>query len=117
MASTPTTALDAANEALASIRLSSEHTNGHSPSGNDDTSSNAGPSTPQAHTAVNASAKASATPNTDQLSVLRGELERTRAEKDTLDAHYRTLLEKVTAMRTTLGNKLKQDAVRVLGKL
>ena len=40
------------------------------------------------------------------------ELARTREEKETLAAQYRTLLSKLTTMRTTLGNKLKQDAVR-----
>ena len=49
-----------------------------------------------------------------EVAVLRAELERTRAEKDTLDEHYRSLLEKVGAMRTTLGNKLKLDAVCLL---
>ena len=42
---------------------------------------------------------------------LQEELDQTRAERDTLDANYRSLLEKVTAMRNTLGNKLRLDAV------
>lgn len=42
---------------------------------------------------------------------LRQELEKTRAEKDALSDQYRGLLGKLTAMRTTLGNKLKEDAV------
>lgn len=46
----------------------------------------------------------------DPLSRLQHELERTRAEKETLAIQYRTLLAKLTTMRTTLGNKLKQDA-------
>ncbi|KAF8314968.1 hypothetical protein DL93DRAFT_2036492, partial [Clavulina sp. PMI_390] len=58
----------------------------------------------------NGTSKGGSSQPSDQISVLRAELERTRAEKDTLDEHYRTLLDKVTAMRTTLGNKLKQDA-------
>jgi hypothetical protein len=43
---------------------------------------------------------------------LQRELERTREEKETLAGQYRNLLSKLTTMRTTLGNKLKQDAVR-----
>ena len=49
----------------------------------------------------NGVAKNVAGTSTDQAVVLRAELERTRAEKDILDEHYRTLLEKV---RVTLGN-------------
>lgn len=110
-----TSAVDAANEALASIRLSSEHTNGHSLSGHDDTlSSSPSSSVTEQPRPSNGRHKASGSQQSDQVSVLRAELERTRAEKDTLDEHYRTLLDKVTAMRATLGNKLKQDAVRIL---
>lgn len=50
--------------------------------------------------------------DTDPIQRLQRELERTKADKDTLAAQYRNLLAKLTAMRTTLGNKLKQDAVR-----
>jgi len=48
----------------------------------------------------------------DPVAKLQRELERTREEKDTLATQYRNLLAKLTTMRTTLGNKLKQDAVR-----
>ena len=48
----------------------------------------------------------------DPVQRLQRELERTREEKDHLAAQYRNLLAKLTQMRTTLGNKLKQDAVR-----
>ncbi|OCH89314.1 hypothetical protein OBBRIDRAFT_794357 [Obba rivulosa] len=48
--------------------------------------------------------------DTDPIQRLQRELERTKEEKDTLAAQYRNLLAKLTAMRTTLGNKLKQDA-------
>ena len=56
------------------------------------------------------------TPNDDLDPVQRlaQELQRTREEKDALATQYRNLLAKLTTMRTTLGNKLKQDAVRVL---
>ncbi|TFK86568.1 hypothetical protein K466DRAFT_523981 [Polyporus arcularius HHB13444] len=46
----------------------------------------------------------------DPVQRLEQELQRTREEKDTLATQYRTLLAKLTTMRTTLGNKLKQDA-------
>ncbi|EPT02100.1 hypothetical protein FOMPIDRAFT_1059377 [Fomitopsis schrenkii] len=46
----------------------------------------------------------------DPIQRLQRELERTKEEKDTLAAQYRNLLSKLTTMRTTLGNKLKQDA-------
>ena len=48
----------------------------------------------------------------DPIQRLQHELQRTKEEKDTLAAQYRSLLAKLTTMRTTLGNKLKQDAVR-----
>lgn len=48
----------------------------------------------------------------DPVQRLERELQRTREEKDTLATQYRNLLAKLTTMRTTLGNKLKQDAVR-----
>ena len=48
----------------------------------------------------------------DPIQRLQLELQRTKEEKDALAGQYRNLLSKLTAMRTTLGNKLKQDAVR-----
>lgn len=48
----------------------------------------------------------------DPVERLQAQLERTRQEKDALAAQYNHLLAKLTTMRTTLGNKLKQDAVR-----
>lgn len=50
----------------------------------------------------------------DPFERLQKELERTKEEKETLASQYRNLLSKLTTMRTTLGNKLKQDAVRQL---
>lgn len=47
----------------------------------------------------------------DPVERLQRELERTREEKETLASQYRNLLSKLTTMRATLGNKLKQDAV------
>ncbi|EJF60500.1 hypothetical protein DICSQDRAFT_155665 [Dichomitus squalens LYAD-421 SS1] len=46
----------------------------------------------------------------DPVQRLEQELQRTREEKDALATQYRNLLAKLTTMRTTLGNKLKQDA-------
>ena len=48
----------------------------------------------------------------DPIQRLERELQRTREEKDALATQYRSLLAKLTTMRTTLGNKLQQDAVR-----
>ena len=47
----------------------------------------------------------------DPVERLQRELERTKEEKDVLASQYRTLLSKLTTMRTSLGNKLQQDAV------
>lgn len=47
----------------------------------------------------------------DPVLRLQRDLERTREEKEALATQYRNLLAKLTTMRTTLGNKLKQDAV------
>lgn len=43
---------------------------------------------------------------------LEATLSKTKAEKDAFEAQYRSLLGKLTTMRNTLGDKLKQDAVR-----
>jgi hypothetical protein len=48
----------------------------------------------------------------DPVQRLQLELERTIEQKEHLAMQYQTLLGKLTNMRTTLGNKLKQDAVR-----
>lgn len=41
------------------------------------------------------------------------ELATVRAEKSALEDQYRALLSKLTTMRNTLGDKLRQDAVRL----
>ncbi|KZT00503.1 uncharacterized protein LAESUDRAFT_802663 [Laetiporus sulphureus 93-53] len=46
----------------------------------------------------------------DPVERLQRELQRTKEEKDALALQYRNLLSKLTAMRTTVANKLKQDA-------
>jgi hypothetical protein len=48
----------------------------------------------------------------DPIEKLKRELEREREEKEDLATQYRNLLAKLTTMRTSLGNKLRQDAVR-----
>lgn len=47
----------------------------------------------------------------DPVHRLERELSRAREEKETLATQYRNLLAKLTQMRTSLGNKLQQDAV------
>lgn len=53
-------------------------------------------------------------PDSTSVEKLKRELEKTREEKEQLATQYRNLLAKLTTMRNTLGNKLKQDAVRLL---
>ncbi|CAE6344131.1 unnamed protein product [Rhizoctonia solani] len=48
--------------------------------------------------------------NEERIAQLEQELEKTKAESDSWAEQYRTLLAKLTTMRTTLGNKLQQDA-------
>ena len=48
----------------------------------------------------------------DPVQKLQRDLQRTNEEKENLATQYQNLLTKLTAMRTTLGNKVKQDAVR-----
>jgi hypothetical protein len=100
MADQSSPAVDAANETLAGLRLSIDS------NGNGLPSLLSSPRVPQ----VNGT-KSSGRNESGQVALLQEELERTRAEKGALDSQYHSLLEKVTAMRTTLGNKLRQDAV------
>src|SRR5258706_13696325 len=44
---------------------------------------------------------------------LQAELIRTREEKELLEGQYRTLLDRLSEMKSKIGQKLKQDAVRV----
>ena len=50
--------------------------------------------------------------SSDPVEILQRELDVTREEKEKLSTQYNNLLAKLTQMRTTLGTKLKQDAVR-----
>lgn len=63
-------------------------------------------------TAVNGHNTSSSEDGLDPIHKLQQDLERTREERDELAAQYRNLLGKLQNMRNTLGNKLKQDAVR-----
>lgn len=49
---------------------------------------------------------------TDRAAVLQRELEKCRQEKDALSTQYQNLVSRLNSMRNTLGNKLRQDAVR-----
>ncbi|KAG8715004.1 hypothetical protein FRC11_006160 [Ceratobasidium sp. 423] len=49
----------------------------------------------------------------ERIAQLEQELEKTRAESDSWAEQYHTLLAKLTTMRTTLGNKLQQDAAEL----
>lgn len=46
-----------------------------------------------------------------QIAQLQAELDRVTNERDTFQSQYRGLLGKLSNMRTTLGDKLRQDAV------
>ena len=50
----------------------------------------------------------------DPIEKLQQELERTRQEREEFASQYRNLLARLNTMRSTLGNKLKQDAVRII---
>lgn len=47
----------------------------------------------------------------DRMRALEDELERTRADRDAWEEQYQALLAKLTTMRNTVGDKLRQDAV------
>lgn len=50
---------------------------------------------------------------TNDADDLRTNLARVRAEKEELESQYNSLLNKLSTMRTSVANKLKQDAVCV----
>ena len=62
-----------------------------------------------ADAASDAGSDSSASSST-RLARLEQDLERTRAEKDQLATQYRSLLSKLTAMRQSLGDRLREDA-------
>jgi hypothetical protein len=54
------------------------------------------------------------TDNASRISQLEEELEVVRGEKESLGNQYRALLGKLTAMRQSLGDKLREDAVSLI---
>lgn len=54
------------------------------------------------------------TDNATRISQLEEELEVVRGEKESLGNQYRALLGKLTAMRQSLGDKLREDAVSLV---
>lgn len=49
----------------------------------------------------------------DTVEGLQAELKHTREEKELLEGQYRTLLDRLSEMKSKIGHKLKQDAVRI----
>ena len=47
------------------------------------------------------------------LEEVHAELERTKQEKETLEGQYRTLLDRLSDMKSKIGLKLQEDAVRI----
>lgn len=73
----------------------------------------AGPSTAQLPLPTSPAASArSSMDEASRIRQLEDELEMVRGEKDNLGNQYRSLLGKLTAMRKSLGDKLREDAVR-----
>lgn len=72
----------------------------------------AGPSTAQLPLPTSPAASArSSMDEASRIRQLEDELEMVRGEKDNLGNQYRSLLGKLTAMRKSLGDKLREDAV------
>ena len=78
----------------------------------------AGPSTspppPQPANLPPADSPEESTDNATRISQLEEELEVVRGEKESLGNQYRALLGKLTAMRQSLGDKLREDAVSLV---
>jgi hypothetical protein len=76
----------------------------------------AGPSSPPPpppSTLPAAESPRSSIDDASRITQLEEELEVVRGEKESLGNQYRTLLGKLTAMRQSLGDKLREDAVCV----
>ncbi|KAG8948739.1 hypothetical protein FRC04_009350 [Tulasnella sp. 424] len=106
MASQPHLQDGGAIEGMANLRLSTDSNTSAVPNGiNGHTARSSVDQTPQADTVEDDNGEP-----IDDVQKLQLELERTRAEKDVLADQYNGLLAKLTTMRNTLGNKLKEDA-------
>lgn len=51
--------------------------------------------------------------DTGTVEELQAELTRMREEKELLEGQYRTLLDRLSEMKSKIGHKLKEDAVRI----
>lgn len=110
MASQPHLQDGGAVEGMANLRLSTDSNTSAVPNGiNGHTARSSVDQTPQADTVEDENGEP-----IDDVQKLQLELERTRAEKDVLADQYNGLLAKLTTMRNTLGNKLKEDAVCIV---
>lgn len=99
--------MDAANEALSSLRLSIDGERPTSPNSLDESVH-----VPQMANGLNGRVRHSSESGpSDKVEELQHELQRAQEEKEALAAKYRSLVAKLDTMRTALGNKLKQDAV------
>ena len=49
----------------------------------------------------------------DTVEELQAELKHAREEKELLEGQYKTLLDRLSEMKSKIGHKLKQDAVRI----
>ncbi|KAI5118545.1 hypothetical protein M0805_008485 [Coniferiporia weirii] len=105
MAHSEPSAEDTTQQALAELRLSIDSEQGDSRANGATTNG------------VNGKVAAVGSPRTsgelsghDRLAAVQRELERCRKEKDDLATQYSLLVSRLNSMRTTLGNKLKQDA-------
>ena len=76
---------------------------------------NAGPSTPIPMSVAAMSPRSSFDDAEPDVGQLKHDLAVARQEKEVLGNQYRSLLGKLTAMRQSLGEKLREDAVGRLG--
>ena len=100
------TGADDAQQALATLRLSEEGSERRPLVNGSSTSLNG-------INGKGASVGLNGTPTSD-VDALRQELEDVRAENESLQTQYQSLVSRVQTMKTALGNKLKQDIVRCL---
>lgn len=88
--------------------------NGEHDDGHIGASADAGPSqSPRLASTLDRSPRSSidTAPPEERIAMLEEELAVTKQDKEVLGNQYRTLLGKLTAMRQSLGDKLREDAV------